>query len=86
MNQPDKSNRERGQAETLQLCRRTPAVTDLDAIDQIQDALSDLSLNQQEGPKVWERAVAAKPMDKELLMTWLHRSIAGSQWLSAQKV
>jgi len=86
VNQPDQSQHDRGRADILELCGRSPAITDYEAIYQIQDALKDLSLRSTEGPKVWERAVAAKPSDKDLYMRWLNQSIADSNWLSAQKV
>ena len=84
--QPDASTHKRGIEETVQLCRRTPAITDLDALHQIQDTLKDLSLEGNETTTLWDRAVAAKPNDKELATTWLHRSVADNNWLSAQKV
>ena len=84
--QLDASIRQRGVDETVSLCRRTTAVTDLAALHQIQDSLKDLSLSAEEGTKLWDRAVAAKPEDKELAMTWLNRSIAENNWIGAQKV
>ncbi len=84
--QPDASTHRRGVEETIQLCRRTPAITDLDALHQIQDTLKDLSLEGDETTTLWDRAVATKPEDKELATTWLHRSVADNNWLGAQKV
>lgn len=86
LKQPDAAQHERGKLEIVQLCKRDPAITDVDALQQIQDALRDLSLHTQEGPKLWERAIAKSPQNRDLLMTWLHSSIAESNWLSAQKV
>jgi hypothetical protein len=86
VNQVDSAQIDKGQAETLQLCSRNPAVTDFDTIHILQDALRDLSLETQEGGKLWERAAMAKPGDKSLLMTWLHRGIEDSNWQTAQKV
>lgn|SRR2546423_6074773 len=84
--QQDAAIRQRGIDETVSLCRRNPAVTDLAALHQIQDSLKDLSLSSEEGTRLWDRAVAAKPEDKELAMTWLNRSIAENNWPGAQKV
>jgi N-terminal acetyltransferase B complex non-catalytic subunit len=84
--QHDAATRQRGIDETVSLCRRTPAVTDLAALHQIQDSLKDLSLSAEEGTTLWDRAVAAKPDDKDLAMTWLNRSIAENNWQGAQKV
>ena len=86
LHQPDKSQRERGRAETLALCHRKPAVVDTGVIHQLQDALKQLALDAEEGPKLWEQANSAKPMDDDLLKQWLDQSIADSNWRSAQKV
>ncbi|KIX00353.1 uncharacterized protein Z518_10492 [Rhinocladiella mackenziei CBS 650.93] len=85
VNQPDKSQHDRGQAEVLELCKRNPPITDPEAIYQMQDALKSLSLNEEEGPKLWERAVIAKQNDKDLYIRWLNQAIADDNWLSAQK-
>jgi N-terminal acetyltransferase B complex non-catalytic subunit len=84
--QQDAATRQRGIEETVSLCRRDPAITDLAALHRIQDSLKDLSLSAEEGTKLWDRAVAAKPGDKDLAMTWLNRSIVENNWPGAQKV
>lgn len=86
MHQQDAKQREKGQIDTLQLCRRQQPVLNLEAIYQLQDSLRQLSLEAEEGPKLWERAIAARPTDKDLLTTWLNNSITASNWQSAQKV
>lgn len=60
-------------------------MTDLDAIQTIQGALEELSL-EDEGEALFERAAAAKPGDRALLMTWLNDCLADARWQSAQKV
>jgi hypothetical protein len=52
----------------------------------MQHALKALSLYKQEGPKLWERAVASTQDNKDLYIRWLNEAIAESNWLSAQKV
>ncbi|KAL2421185.1 hypothetical protein ABEF95_005400 [Exophiala dermatitidis] len=84
VNQLDKNQHDRGQAEVLQLCKRNPPVTDPETIYQLQEALKCLSL-EEEGPKLWERAVTAKQNDKDLYMRWLNQAILDNNWLSAQK-
>lgn len=86
LKQPDNAQHERGKQELIQLCSRDPAIVNVDALKQIQDALRALSLHKQEGPKLWERAIAKNPQDKDLLTTWLRSSIAESNWFGAQKV
>lgn len=86
MHQSDAKQRAKGQADTLQLCRRKQPVLNLEAIYQLQDSLRQLSLEAEEGPKLWERAISARPTDKDLLTTWLNSSITTSDWQSAQKV
>jgi len=86
VNQPDAPLKQRGISEINRLCIRSPAVTDIAALYQIQDAFKQLSLNTDEGSKIWDRAAASMPNDKDLLMTWVSRSVSESDWLGAQKV
>lgn len=86
MRQSDEKQQERGTKETLQLCRRTPPVLNFEAIHQLQDSLKLMSLENEEGPKLWERAVAARPTDEDFITTWLENSISLSNWQNAQKV
>jgi len=85
VNLPEKAQHERGKTEVLDLCKRNPPITEPEAIYQMQDALKCLSLKEEEGPKIWERAVTAKQNDKDLYTRWLNQAIADSDWLSAQK-
>ncbi|KAK5076806.1 hypothetical protein LTR64_005714 [Lithohypha guttulata] len=82
---PDKKQKESGSKETLQLCRRTEPVLNFEAIHQLQDSLKLMHLDGEESPKLWERAVAARPNDHELVTTWLNSSITASNWQNAQK-
>jgi N-terminal acetyltransferase B complex non-catalytic subunit len=86
VNHTEAAQHDRGQEEVLALCRRNPAITEPEAIYQLQDALKCLSLRDEEGPKLWERAVTAKQNDKDLYIRWLNQAVADSNWLSAQKV
>lgn len=86
MRQSDEKQQERGANETLQLCRRKNPVLNFEAIHQLQDSLKLMSLEDTEGPKLWERAVAAQPTDEDLMTTWLENSVAVSSWQNAQKV
>jgi N-terminal acetyltransferase B complex non-catalytic subunit len=86
VNLPEKAHHDRGKTEILDLCKRNPPITEPEAIYQMQDALMCLSLKEEEGPKIWERAVIAKQNDKDLYTRWLNQAIADSDWLSAQKV
>ena len=85
-NQSEASVRELGREHVTKLCNRIPAVTDLEALHQIQATLKELSLQAEESTKLWDRAATAKPEDKDLLMTWFNRSTAEYDWRSAQKV
>ncbi|KIV94471.1 hypothetical protein PV10_02237 [Exophiala mesophila] len=83
--QGDKAQNDKGRAEVLDLCKRTPPITEPEAIYQLQTALKALSLQEQEGPKVWERAAAVAQDNKDILTRWLNQAIADRNWLSAQK-
>ncbi|KAK5536871.1 hypothetical protein LTR25_005546 [Vermiconidia calcicola] len=86
VNLSEKAHHDRGKTEILDLCKRNPPITEPEAIYQMQDALKCLSLKEEEGPKIWERAVIAKQNDKDLYTRWLNQAIADNDWLSAQKV
>ncbi|KIW26278.1 uncharacterized protein PV07_09389 [Cladophialophora immunda] len=85
VNQPDKTQHDRGREEVLDLCKRTPAITEPEAIYQLQHALKTLSLHDEESPKLWERALGARKDDKDLYMRWLNQAVADNNWKSAQK-
>ena len=84
--QQDTSSTKRGRDEIVKLCNRNPAITDLDTIYQIQIALNDLGIDDDGGRRLWERAAAIRPEDKEIAMTWLDEAIDRCDWQSAQKV
>ncbi|EXJ65310.1 hypothetical protein A1O7_01651 [Cladophialophora yegresii CBS 114405] len=84
VHQSDKAQHDRGRQEVLDLCKRTPPITDSEAIYQLQKTLKSLSLHE-EIPKLWERAVAAGKDNKDLYTRWLNQAIADSNWRSAQK-
>ena len=84
--QQDTNSKRRGRDELVQLCTRTPAITDLDTIFQIQTALNDLGLGHNGENRLWERAAGARPEDRDIAMTWLDEAIDRCDWQSAQKV
>ncbi|OAL23801.1 hypothetical protein AYO22_06120 [Fonsecaea multimorphosa] len=86
VNQPDKTQHDRGQEEVFDLCKRNPPITEPEAIYQLQHALRSLEIHDEESPKLWERALSAKRDDKDLYMRWLNQAVADNNWKSAQKV
>ncbi|KIW94386.1 uncharacterized protein Z519_04362 [Cladophialophora bantiana CBS 173.52] len=84
VNQQDKAQHDRGRGEVFDLCKRTPPITEPEAIYQLQHALKSLSLHE-ESPKLWERALSANKDDKDLYMRWLNQAVADNNWRSAQK-
>lgn len=86
VSQPDSKSQEKGRTEALALCNRKQPLTNVDAIYQLQDALRLLSLENEEGSRLWERAASVQPGNETLLITWLNSSISASSWQSAQKV
>jgi hypothetical protein len=83
-NQADKVQHDRGKQEALDLSRRSPPVTEPEAIYQLQDVFTSLSMK--EAPNLWERALTTKKDDKDLYMRWLNQAIVDNDWRSAQKV
>jgi hypothetical protein len=45
-----------------------------------------LGIENESGRKLWERAAAASPDDRDIVLTWLHETIDQGDWQSAQKV
>lgn len=86
VSQADSKSQEKGRIEALALCNRKQPLTNVDAIYQLQDTLRILSLENEEGSKLWERAASVQPGDEALLTTWLNSSISASNWQSVQKV
>ena len=84
--QTDQDLVEQGESEIIDLCYRTPPVTDLEAIKTVQDALRESSLDPVEGEELYARAAAANPSDRVLLMTWLEDCVEDARWQGAQKV
>ena len=82
----DEKQQKKGFEETFQLCHRPIPVLNFEAIHQLQESLKLMKLEATEGSKLWERAVAARPNDEELVTTWLNNSISASNWQNAQKV
>ena len=70
----------------IQLCTRTPPVTEEDTIRLIEHFLRKSALENANVVQLWERAALASPKDKKLQEQWVARAVAQLDWLSAQKV
>ncbi|GAB1191620.1 hypothetical protein APSETT444_000800 [Aspergillus pseudonomiae] len=81
----DETHRQRGIAETLDLCKAEPPATDLDTLDILYQTLKRMGDQAETMRTLWERAAKAKPQDLELQMRWFTYAFEGDDWKSAQK-
>ncbi|KAB8246836.1 N-acetyltransferase B complex non catalytic subunit-domain-containing protein [Aspergillus flavus] len=81
----DETHRQRGIAETLDLCKAEPPATDLDTLDILYQTLKRMGDQAETMRTLWERASKAKPQDLDLQMRWFTDAFEGDDWKSAQK-
>ncbi|KAL4906508.1 hypothetical protein BDW74DRAFT_133702 [Aspergillus multicolor] len=81
----DEAHRQRGIAETLQLCKGDPAVTDLDTLDMLYETLQKIGGHEETMRSIWERAAKAKPQLRDIQTRWFDYSFESDDWKSAQK-
>ncbi|KAB8199981.1 N-acetyltransferase B complex non catalytic subunit-domain-containing protein [Aspergillus parasiticus] len=81
----DETHRQRGIAETLDLCKAEPPATDLDTLDILYQTLKRMGDQAETMRTLWERASKAKPQDLDLQMRWFTYAFEGDDWKSAQK-
>ncbi|KAJ6030340.1 uncharacterized protein N7446_000599 [Penicillium canescens] len=84
-NHTDEAHKKRGIAETLELCKSEPPVTDLDTLDTLRRTLQKMDDQTDLRSALWERAAKAKPQDHDLQMRWFTDGFEGRDWKSAQK-
>ncbi|KAL4921271.1 N-acetyltransferase B complex non catalytic subunit-domain-containing protein [Aspergillus aurantiobrunneus] len=81
----DEAHQQRGAAETLQLCKEDPAVTDLDTLDILYETLQKMGGQEETMRNIWERAAKAKPQLRDIQTRWFSLAFEGDDWKSAQK-
>ncbi|KAL4873208.1 hypothetical protein BDV12DRAFT_98695 [Aspergillus spectabilis] len=81
----DEAHHQRGTAETLQLCKADPAVTDLDTLDILYETLQKMGGQDETIRGIWERAAKAKPQLRDIQTRWFNIAFEGNDWKSAQK-
>ncbi|PYH47457.1 MDM20/NAA25 family protein [Aspergillus saccharolyticus JOP 1030-1] len=81
----DEAHRNRGIAETLELCRAEPPTTDLETLDILHETLEKLRDHEGTLRALWERAAKASPKDLDIQMRWFEYAFEGDDWKSAQK-
>ncbi|KAL4878518.1 N-acetyltransferase B complex non catalytic subunit-domain-containing protein [Aspergillus karnatakaensis] len=81
----DEVHHQKGSAETLQLCKADPAVTDLDTLDILYETLQKMGGQEETIRGIWERAAKAKPQLRDIQTRWFNLAFEGDDWKSAQK-
>ncbi|KAL2833431.1 N-acetyltransferase B complex non catalytic subunit-domain-containing protein [Aspergillus cavernicola] len=81
----DDAHHRRGIAETLDLCKAEPAVTDLETLDILYETLQKIGGHEDTMRNIWERAAKAKPQIRDIQTRWFTYAFEGDDWKSAQK-
>ncbi|KAJ5896158.1 uncharacterized protein N7473_005557 [Penicillium subrubescens] len=81
----DEAHHKRGIAETLELCKVEPPITDIDTLDILFKTLQKLDGQDATRSNLWERAAKAKPQDLEIQGRWFTYAFESNDWKSAQK-
>ncbi|EFR01693.1 hypothetical protein MGYG_04696 [Nannizzia gypsea CBS 118893] len=81
----DEAHRQRGVAETLQLCSASPPVSDLEALNILHSTLNEIGEHEEMARALWQNAAKAKPQDLEVQLRWFKVASDGGDWKTAQK-
>ncbi|PGH15870.1 hypothetical protein AJ80_05401 [Polytolypa hystricis UAMH7299] len=81
----DDAHRQRGVAETLELCRTEPPVTDIDALDMISRTLEGEDQYTGTARETWQKAAKAKPQELDIQLRWFNLACEVGDWKTAQK-
>ncbi|KMP09176.1 hypothetical protein CIHG_03505 [Coccidioides immitis H538.4] len=81
----DDAHRERGVAETLELCKSRPAITDIDALEMLQNTLAGLEEHTEALRELWQNAAKANPQDEDIQLRWFTLASEAEDWKTAQK-
>lgn len=82
----DEAHHQRGIAETLEVCKAEPPITDLETLDILFQTLQKMDGHADTRSMLWEKAAKAKPKDLELQIRWFQSAFEDDDWKSAQKV
>ncbi|GBF59806.1 N-alpha-acetyltransferase NatB auxiliary subunit [Trichophyton mentagrophytes] len=81
----DEAHRQRGVAETLQLCSASPPVSDLEALNILHNTLNEIGGHEETARALWQNAAKAKPQDLEIQLRWFRVASDAGDWKTAQK-
>ncbi|KAL3481650.1 N-acetyltransferase B complex non catalytic subunit-domain-containing protein [Aspergillus californicus] len=81
----DEAHHRRGIAETLDMCKTEPAVTDLETLDMLYETLQRIGGQEDAMRSIWERAAKAKPQIRDIQTRWFTYGFESDDWKSAQK-
>ncbi|KAL1958769.1 hypothetical protein VTO42DRAFT_3888 [Malbranchea cinnamomea] len=84
-NHADEAHHQRGIAEALELCRTKPPITDINALELLQNTLGEVEEHTATARAIWENAAKAKPQDWDLQLRWFDLATEAGDWKTAQK-
>lgn len=82
----DEAHHNRGIAETLELCKAEPPITDLETLEILFQTLQKLDGQGDIRASLWDKAAKAKPQDLEIQLRWFNIAFGETDFKSAQKV
>ncbi|KAJ5915147.1 Cytoskeleton organization protein (Dec1) [Penicillium verhagenii] len=81
----DEAHKQRGIAETIELCKAEPPTTDIDTLEILNQTLQKMGGHLDTQSMLWEKAAKAKPNALDLQLMWFTYSFEEDDWKSAQK-
>ncbi|PGH07686.1 hypothetical protein GX51_01695 [Blastomyces parvus] len=85
LNHGDDAHRQRGISEALELCRMTPPVSDIEALNMLYTTLKDIDEHVETARAIWEKAAKAKPQALDIQLKWFNLASEMGDWKTAQK-
>ncbi|WEW61277.1 hypothetical protein PRK78_006767 [Emydomyces testavorans] len=81
----DDAHRQRGIAESLELCSSKPAITDIGALEMLQSTLAGADEHSETLRALWYTAAKTKPQDEDIQLRWFTLASEAGDWMTAQK-
>ena len=82
----DAAHHQRGISEAVELCRTEPGITDVEALELLQNTLADVDEHASTARSIWEKAAKAKPKESDIQLRWFNIATEAKDWKTAQKV
>lgn len=82
----DQARQLQGRHELGEILAKKPPLSELKALEALNNAAKDWQSPDPRIETIWERAVSVRPQDEQLYVSWFHARLKERKWDSAQKV